>query len=32
LNERTTLRLSVDYQTMTRANSTNGSVSLGYAF
>ena len=32
LNERTTLRLSVDYQTMTRATSTNGSVSLGYAF
>ena len=32
LNERTTLRLSVDYQAQTRASSTNGSVSLGYAF
>ena len=32
LNERTTLRLSVDYQTQSRATSTNGSVSLGYAF
>ncbi|MEI7773512.1 MAG: autotransporter-associated beta strand repeat-containing protein [Verrucomicrobiota bacterium] len=32
LNERTTLRLSVDYQAQTRASSTNGAVSLGYAF
>jgi len=32
LNGRTTLRLSLDYQAQTRASSTNGSVSLGYAF
>ncbi|NBV84978.1 MAG: autotransporter outer membrane beta-barrel domain-containing protein, partial [Verrucomicrobia bacterium] len=32
LNERTTLRLNLDYQTQTGGSSTNGTVSLGYAF
>ncbi len=32
LNERTTLRLNLDYQTQTGGSSTNGMLSLGYAF
>jgi len=32
LNERTTLRLNLDYQMQTGASSTNGMLSLGYAF